>query len=204
MKHSNILFAATSLFLFSTAAFGQHLLSVGVKGGVALSDAYNSSTITDRANNSVVRLFSNEKDYLVGPTVELHLPLGLSVEADALYRPLSLASQTGIPGSPLSKAGSTRVTTWEFPVLAKFRLPVPIAKPYVDAGPSFRHVGQLGDYLSSTGFAVGAGVELHAPLVRVSPEVRYTRWAGDSTPAGTGTFASSNLNQVELLVGFTF
>jgi hypothetical protein len=175
-----------------------------VKGGVALSDAYNSSTITDTANNSVVRLFSNEKDYLVGPTVELHLPLGLSIEADALYRPLSLASQTGVPGSPLNQAGSTRVTTWEFPVLAKYRLPVPIAKPYVDAGPSFRHVGQLGDYLSNTGFAVGAGVELHAPLVRVSPEVRYTRWAGDSTPSGAGTFASSNLNQVELLVGFTF
>jgi len=192
------------LFVFSSAAFGQHLVSFGVKGGIGLTDAFSDTTNTNSTANSAVRFFSDSKDYVVGPTVELKLPLGFSVEADALYRPLSLATQSGLSASTLTTIGSTRVTTWEFPVLAKFRLPIPLAKPYVDAGPSFRHVGQLGDHLSSAGFAVGGGVEFHLPFVRVSPEIRYTRWAGDSSSSTGGVFASSNLNQAELLVGFSF
>lgn len=171
---------------------------------MGLTDAFDSKTFTSTSPNSVTRFFSDNKDYIIGPTVELRLPLNLSVEADALYRPLSLKTQTGTSSTSFTSSYSTRVSTWEFPILAKYRLPIPLAKPYIDAGPSFRHVGQLGSRLSSTGFAVGGGVEFHLPLVRVSPELRYTRWADDSKPA-SGTFRpASNLNQAELLVGFSF
>jgi hypothetical protein len=128
--------------------------------------------------------------------VEVHLPLGFSVEGDALYRPLTY---NAIPlNGPTS---TTSFASWEFPVVAKYRfLHTPLIKPYVEAGPSFRHVSA--SYFSSAGFIVGAGVEIKVARLRIEPEIRYDRWAGDrNTPAA---YLPSQLNQAEFLVGITF
>ena len=50
-------------------------------------------------------MFSASKNYVVGPMVELNLPFGLAVEADALYRPLNVTTETQsrfvvVPGEP--------------------------------------------------------------------------------------------------------
>jgi hypothetical protein len=96
-----------------------------------------------------------------------------------------------------------RVNTFEFPLLAKYRLPVSRIKPVLEVGPSFR-VGGSNNYLTYNlahdGFTVGGGLEFKLPLLRLSTDLRYTRWARSSSTAE----ATPNNNQVELLFGFSF
>jgi len=195
----NKTFMAVLLTLGS--AFGQHL-SVGIKGGVPITGAFTD--FTANGVDTITHTFSDSKQYVVGPTIELHLPLGLSVEADGFYRPLNLATETRIAPSTVFRS-VTNITSWEFPILGKFRLPFPIVKPYVEAGPSFRWVGSNASYLSNTGVSFGGGVELKLERLRLGPEIRYTRWASDApAPRGVAFFAPSSANQTEFLVGISF
>src|SRR5260370_28677457 len=154
-----------SLILISLAflpilGFSQRLLSFGVKGGVPLTDALSGSV---------------SKNYVIGPMVELKLPLGFAVEADALYRPVNLTLNFRV-GSSSEEVGSA-----EFPILAKYHfLHTPVVKPYAEAGPIFRHVGSEASYLSNSGFALGGGIDFKVLLVSVSPELRFARGGGDS------------------------
>ncbi len=178
-------------FLVSSSAFAGQLFSVGVKAGLPFTDAFNNFTSGSYSG------FSNAKNYLVGPMVELHLPLGFSAEADALYRPLSFKTSGG-------SSQSTNFSSWEFPILAKYRFGIPLIKPYIEAGPSFRTIGgQFGGNLSNSGFTAGAGIELRLARFRIGPEIRYTHWGADSVNATQLGF-SSNQNQGEFLVGFSF
>jgi hypothetical protein len=190
------------LLAFSlTTAFGaEHIFSFGIKAGVPLTDAFSDST--SMGVDVITHTFSNTKNYVIGPTVELHLPLGLSVEADALYRPLNLTTDiTVVPQPPGHYSAS--INSWEFPILGKYHfLHTPVVKPYVEAGPIFRHVGSQASYLSNSGFALGGGVDLKLWLVRITPELRYSRWGGDA--AMTFTVPPSQLNQAEILLGIAF
>lgn len=203
---SRIFCCCSLLCVLSSTAFAQFPLSVGIKGGVSLTDAYqnnNYSVSTPFLGSSTFRYFSDAKDYIVGPFVQLRLPFGLAVEADGLYRPLSFASNTQLPN--LNYGFSSRFITWEFPILAQYRFRFPIVSPYIEGGPSFRTTTTNTQYLSNRGLAFGAGVNIHALLVRVSPEIRYTRWESDASAiAATGVPAYSNQNQVEFLVGLAF
>ena len=195
-----IVLLACSLPLLSTLALGQRLLSVGIKGGVPFTDAFNSnvSASVDVVTNS----FSASKNYVIGPFAELHLPLGLSIEADALYRPLNLAIDTQvIPQSP--RRSVVDFSSWEFPILGKYHfLHTPVVKPYVEAGPIFRHVESQASYLSSGGFALGGGVDVKVLRVTITPELRYSRWGTDA--ALRTIVAVSNVNQAEFLIGLSF
>jgi Outer membrane protein beta-barrel domain len=198
---------AISFFLVCPAAFGQ-LFSFGVRGGVPLTSAYSSG--------DSVQVTSSSKGYLVGPMVELHLPFGLAVEADALYRPV----QNLVQISPNTyESYSSNAGSWEFPILAKYHfLPLPIVKPYVDAGPSFRTVSGNEGNFSTAGLTLGAGVEVKLLRLRIEPEFRYIRWGSGNGainaqfmitgPSATGTYVPvivpANLNQAEFLVGIAF
>lgn len=146
------------------------------------------------------------RNYLIGPTVEVHLPLGISVEADALYRMqsqpgLSLAI-TGLP-SRLALPIPHDYNSWEFPVLGKYRFNAPIVKPFIAAGPSFRALeSPLKHYWSKTGATAGVGVEGKLLHLRIAPEVRYTHWGKDSGDARV--FFASKRNQAEFLIGLGF
>ncbi len=192
---------AIAFFLLCPAAFGQ-MLSYGVRGGAPLTGAYSSG-------NSV-QVISGSKGYLVGPMLELHLPFGLGLEADALYRPLPDLVQVN---QNTVESLSSNSGSWEFPILAKYHfLPLPIVKPYIDAGPSFRTVSGNEGNFSTAGFTLGAGVEVKLLRLRVEPEFRYIRWGADKTPGygqsiPAGPSAApvpSNQNQVEFLVGLAF
>ena len=50
---------------------------------------------------------------------------------------------------------------------------------------------------------MGGGIELKLPLIRVSPELRYTRWDNKNFQSRSGLLNSTQ-NQLEFLVGFTF
>ncbi len=191
---------AVSVFLLTSIACAQPI-SFGIRGGVPFTGAF--SDVTTTSGSSFVRTFSNSNEFAIGPMVELHLPLGLSVEADALYQPLNRAQE--INNSITLVTNATNVNSWSFPVLGKYRfLHLPLIKPYVLAGPSFRATGSSASYLSNAGFTFGAGVELKAARIRIEPELRYTRWGSDASIAAVQGFAPSNLNQAQFLIGITF
>lgn len=183
------IFAAFFLVGFSAVA---QPVSFGIRGGVPLTDAFNISNPTP----STYPLLSESKEYAIGPMVEVHLPFGLSVEGDALYRPLSY-DQTLVSGV----TSTSSFASWEFPVIGKYRfLHTPLIKPYIAAGPSFRHVSA--SYFSSAGFILGGGVEIKVSRLRIEPEIRYYRWGGYTSPLAL--YPPTQLNQAEFLVGITF
>ena len=174
-----------ALFLLAAAVALPQKISVGVKGGVPLTDALK---VTGSS-----RYFSNKAPFVIGPAVELRLPLGLSAEADVLYRRLQYGDSPGA-------AGATG-QVWELPLLAKGRLPaLLIFAPFVSAGFSFRRLANLSN---GKGPTIGGGVEVKLPLVRLSAEMRYTRW-GSSTFKSALAGLSTQLNQADVMLGIMF
>jgi opacity protein-like surface antigen len=180
----------------------------------------------DTVNGSRTSITSTTNRYIVGPAVELRLPAGFGVEADALYRHFRFNSSATLVDaiSTLSTTGSA----WEFPILLKKRFMGGPIRPFVAAGVSFDKVTGLSQTVStlslnritttsnsnpaelkddfSSGFTIGGGVEVKALLIRVTPEIRYTRWGTQhfNSIIQPGGSVSSNLNQAEFLVGLTF
>ena len=191
----------------------------GVKGGVPLTDFVSAiDTGTLRFNTAPNR-------YIVGPTIELRLPFGFGIEVDALYRHLQYSSTQPV-GVVVNDARTTG-DAWEFPILAKYRLPTKVVRPYVDGGVAFDALAGLKQTLTQTvlptravtttvtsnpaelnnnatvGVVVGLGVDVHALILHISPEIRYTRWSTQHLIAPNGLL-ESNQNQAEFLVGITF
>jgi len=182
-------------FLFLGAAAQGQPLSFGIRAGVPLTDAYASSTIL---SNGSIQAFSQSTGYAIGPMAELHLPLGLSIEVDALYRPLEVSSASI---GPVTLSVAQNVSSWEFPIVGKYRfLHLPVVKPYLETGPSFRHVGA--SYFSNTGFILGIGVEIKLGRLRIEPDIRYDRWGADAQTALT--HLPTQENQAEFLLGIAF
>jgi hypothetical protein len=128
--------------------------------------------------------------------MEVHLPLHLSLEADALYGPLSLAT----PGSQWFLPSIQTYDSWSFPIVGKYRFHAPFVKPYLEAGPTFRTASSpIGHYLSKTGVTTGVGVEAMAWKIHLSPEVRFVHWGADAPDAAM--FYGSRRNQAQFLLG---
>ena len=69
------------LFLTTWPLFGQ-TLSVGVKAGVPLTDTFSNAN-----HGSLFYDYdTGMRRYLVGGTVEVHLPFRLTVKVDAIYK----------------------------------------------------------------------------------------------------------------------
>lgn len=213
----------TLFFAASVAAFPQ-IFSFGAKAGVPATDAFNTGAPGGPAFERL-SYFASTRRYTVGPTAELHLPFRLSVEFDALYKRVGFnKNQSGI--DTLAQSATT-ANSWEFPLLAKYRLTGGPIRPYIDGGVSFDHlsgVTQLtrltvfpSHVTTSTGTSpelmnsfreggvIGGGLELHLGFLRLSPEIRYTRWGQDSfRDLDNGSLLRSSPNQAEFLVGITF
>jgi hypothetical protein len=202
MNFRTFVFASVLLAPLTALAQSPFPISLGIKGGSALTEAFSDRSSTVNVANP----YSPPRDYIVGPTLELRLPLGVSVEADALYRPLHVSS---IYGGQYPAGEPETLNSWEFPILAKYHFGFPFVKPFIEAGPSFRRVSELPNdspHLSAKGVSAGIGVELKALIIRVAPELRYTHWGPASKTALSGfSFnTSSNSNQVEFLLGISF
>ncbi len=175
----------------------------GVRGGVPFTDMLSSLT-------SGLGSFASTQRFEVGPTVGLRLPLGFSVEGDALYnrQTLKLGQFSGF------NAFSTRSDSWQFPVMLKFTGGGQFIAPVVGAGVSVRHINNFGDvpsYLfnSSTeqntvGFVAGGGLRIKVGPLNITPEVRYTRWGGSSFSQSLVNLLPLNRNEASVLVGITF
>lgn len=170
------------LIVLSSAVCAAQPIGFGIKGGIPFTDLFSESG-TFRPDT---------KRYTIGPMAELRLPFGLGAEADVLYKRFSYDGGSG--------------SQWEIPILAKYRLGGEIIHPYIEGGVSFRRLtgseGVLGGDRASKGFVLGAGVEFRALLIRISPELRWTRW-GDRNLDIT-RFLRENRNQAEFLIGISF
>jgi len=198
------------LFLLGAVSACSQPFSGGVKVGVPFTDFINT---VQGASSSVPNRF------IAGVTGELRLPFGLGVEVDVLYRRLHYQDTVGNPLSGIT-TDRTTANSWEFPILAKYRFPTRIARPYVDAGIAFDTLSGVADTVSqllsthttstpaalqnnsTKGFVIGAGVDIHAIVIHLSPEIRYTRWI--SSQFNLIGVLSSNQNQAEFLLGITF
>jgi opacity protein-like surface antigen len=191
-------------------------VSVGIKGGVPITDAF------DTAQGNQAAYASNTHRYVVGPTVQFNLPLRFSIEVDALYRRLGFDyNQFGGAGSPTF--ASTTANSWEFPVLGKWAiLPGPV-RPFVDFGANFRHLSGVGQIRSTAaavnvsispvpefhkdtdiGATFGAGLEFKIGWLRLTPEFRYTRWGSENFRDPVAVLLRTNKNQGDFMLGLTF
>lgn len=160
---------------------------LGVKLGTTLNNAISAASTFS---------VPDDHHFIVGPYFELRLPLHLGLEIDALHES-SLYGGVGNGGS-----------TWQFPVLAKYKLLKGPVKPYVEGGIAFSHITDLKDipdlnHASNFGVVLGAGVEIKLLAPRISAEIRYNGWAFKNLQSPTGLF-ESNQNQVAILVGLGF
>jgi hypothetical protein len=188
LKINHLRFFMLCLFAAVPLSAQFHL---GVKGGVPLNDAV-------KATNPFRSEFAR---WTFGGVAELDLPAGLGLELDMLYRRTgySTADSSGGPGP--DQVGNS----FEFPLLVKYKFPGILARPYIAGGLSFRKISDIPNVFEtgSRGVVLGAGLRVSALLVRISPELRYTRWNNEAFRSAAGALGSSR-NQVELLVGITF
>jgi opacity protein-like surface antigen len=206
------------LLLFGAVSAWAQLFSYGVKAGVPLAEFLNAAKSQQFAFNSTTNR------YIVGPTAELHLPFGLGVEFDILYRHFDYNGSGTLAG--IVTSNSATGNAWEFPLLAKYRLPMKIVHPYVDAGVAWDKLSGLTQTIVNTvapghetttttsnpaelnttatrGFVMGAGLSVKVLVIHLSPEIRFTRWGAQHFIDPNGLL-HSNLNQGEFLLGITF
>lgn len=204
-------FTLTSILLVCClGASAQRLISLGVTGGVPFTPFFADQTFTPLVLNPFsglpysVHSYSGSNEYVVGPTIEVRLPLNFSVEADALFRPLKLTQQKYIISSPAPLTSTTNYSSWEIPLLLKYRASSGLIRPFVEAGPNFRAVANpISPLLSKTGVSAGAGIDVKIWRVFIAPQVRLTHWGKDRGGAVLN-YVASERNQGEFLVGFTF
>lgn len=164
-------------------------IQAGIKVGTNLTDFLN-------ANGNVSGL--SDKHIVFGPYLEIRLPFGLGIEADALHE------STGY--GALIPSGSN----WQFPVMAKYRLGMSgrMIKPYVLGGVNFSHLSDIQNVpqlknTSNFGVVAGAGLQINLLVLRISPEIRYNGWTRKSFEDPKGLF-EFNRNQAMVLLGIGF
>ena len=201
-------------YLLPDIASAQHV-SIGAIAGVPLTDAFEKGALIPFRFTYTF----NTKRYIVGPTADVSLPLGLRLEADALYTRLDYDST--IMGVDTFTRSATKANSWQFPLLLKKDFNAAGVKPYGDIGIAPRHVGGTSHIVNTvfptrvfelntappelihdwtSGFVVGGGLEFRTGPLRLSPEVPYTRWFHENFSTPTGIF-QSNLNETNFLLG---
>ncbi|MGD0868455.1 MAG: porin family protein [Bryobacteraceae bacterium] len=204
------------LFLLLAGAAGAFCqpFSFGIKAGVPLTDFLNA------AESQNVSYVTATNRFIGGVTAELHLPFGLGVEVDALYRHLNYQQSSS------TVAAGTTASDFEFPLLGKYRFPkLKVVHPFVDAGVAFDSLAGVKQQVttvvngiisasstsnpselhnsSTRGFVIGGGIDIHFLVIHLLPEIRYTRWGAQHFFDLNGLL-HSNVNQGEFLLGITF
>ena len=205
--------SALLLALLTTQAAAQ-VFSAGIKAGTPLSAAGVTAALQSRAGFGPSTL--NVRRYTVRPSVELALPFRLRLEADVLYKRLDRTEHRfGFGTGTISRIAAN---TWEFPMLLKYAWTYRGARPFALAGGTFRRMNSfdrseeiffqsLGplpsvfrtrqeEALTQGGWVIGSGVRFDFGMLKLSPEIRYTRW--------TSQRLFPTQNQVEFLFGVMF
>jgi hypothetical protein len=166
-------------------------LSAGVKFGAPLTDA-----ISVQSPNPLSYIADTNR-FVIGPYVEVRLPASFAIEVDALYRSFSFSSLQN----------SASASNWEFPVLIKRKFLKGPVRPYLEGGVVLSHLSVKDvtevNHRSNYGIALGGGVEIHALVLHITPELRYEGFVFQdfSSPGG---ILHSNRNQLLAMVGISF
>lgn len=163
-------------------------IDFGVRGGLPFGDAF------DRIENRDFNVKGANR-FVVGPTVELRLPLGFGASFDVLYRRYNFESQ---------QTGNQGAGQWEFPLMLRYRLPGIVARPFVGIGPVFTKITGVTALKNSQGLALGAGLDVSLAGIHLTPELRYSRRFQDVIVETRFGSLQANSNQIDLLVGLTF
>src|SRR5438046_1636649 len=128
-----------TLLLLAAAIAPAQIVSVGIKAGIPATDALpHESSYTTLLDTS---------RWTLGPTVEIRLIYGFSLEADALYRGYRLQQafaspefvQDGVTYPPSFSSFRSDAKVWDFPVLLKYRFGSRAKRPFLDAGYTWSH-----------------------------------------------------------------
>lgn len=194
---------ALAAVLNAGLAFGQRV-SFGFQGGVNLTRDFPISRTVFQDSSypsglTTFDLFSDTHNFIAGLSVDVALAGRLSLEASALRRKLALERRFIFPNGSLQNSGQLSVTTWEWPVLLKYRLPaLGTMRPFIEAGPSFRtRHNPAPSEPSQIGISGGTGIEWRAGALRISPALRYTRWQYD----GDYPRIATKRDQIEFMAG---
>lgn len=156
--------------LFAVSAHAQ-MFSAGVRGGIPFGA-------------------SGSSNYTVGPTAEFKPPIvPLRFVVDALYK--NVAYIGGPRAQPVNSSGSV----WDIPLMVRLEPPTAVLKPFLMGGGLIRRIGFLGGD-TQTGFTLGAGLRIGLPVVKITPEFRYS-FVGEGRVRGSDHMG-------ELLIGITF
>ena len=175
------------------SAFAELPFGVGVKLGAPLTDAFRIQSFPTFA-----AFTASSSHFTVGPYIEVRLPFGLGLEVDALHR-----------GYEYRNAGASfSNSSWEFPVLAKYRFFKGPIRPFIDGGLTFSKLNDVAKLTSfsavqhsnSYGIVLGGGIEIKTPAVRITPEIRYSGY----TFLTFDSLLRTNRNQATFLVGIGF
>jgi len=200
-----------AIFLLSSCVCGAQAVSIGVAGGGRATDDVSAGGIDE------------SKRYVFGPKIEVGLPWNFAAEFDALNH------RNGYSVSDYGFTDTERASSWEFPILLKYRIPLHRIRPFAEAGVAPRtiagtidtqsyYINAMGtmvtsqsthptNWSASFGVVIGGGVRFDIGRLSLSPEVRYTHWT--STPivdgGNNGPVAYSAQEQLEVLmcVGWT-
>jgi hypothetical protein len=207
--------AAASLY-----AQESYIPTLGFKVGVPITDMFsarNTSEFNDTLNGSPFT--SAVPRYEFGVSAEFHIFNNLDFEVDGIYKRGGFNSYLPVDG--VSAYRPTTFNNWEIPGLFKYNLSIGHLRPFVDVGASLRHISTISQWtdapgLVSPGFTdnsialrnrnsyggvAGIGITFKEGPLRLSPEVRYTRWANE---AFEYPGLKTNLDQADFLLGIAF
>lgn len=201
-----LLLAALTVLISPGVVLGQRV-SFGFVGGTNLTRDFPVSRTVYQDESfpsglTTFDLFSDTHSFIAGLSVEVNFGRGLSLEGNALHRNLQLKRRFIFPDGTTRDDGGVPVTTWEWPILFKYRMQaLGVIRPFVEAGPSFRtRHNPAPTEPSQIGGAVGAGAEFRMGRFRVSPAVRYTRWQYD----GDYPRFATKRDQIEFVTGISY
>ena len=196
--------ALIPLMLSAAQAFAAGPFILGARGGVPFTNT--NDTIVNAIGD-----FGDSQTYKIGPTVGVKLPLGFSVEGDALFtrQTLRLGEFGRFNGLSANSDG------WEFPVMLKFTAGNGTFAPVIGGGMAVRHMNEIAaipSYIfngpgssNSIGVVAGGGVRFSMGPVAVTPELRYTYWtAGSGWRDSLANLWPWSRHEASLLVGVTF
>lgn len=223
MPHPGLLFVLSAGTLLCQ-------VRLGIQGGEPFGDFLLPGTAANHFG--FADYTSKPVGYTVGVTGEFGLPHRLSLEASALYQPFHYSFSGINVAVPTKFSANTTGNAWSFPILLKWH-PVRRSPAYFSGGPVLRHLGGLSQRINSEtfdfppdrrttstsnpddlrkrwypGLALGGGWDLQFSKVRISPEIRYTRWtaniADDRDLLQFRRPLQFPPNRIELLVGITY
>jgi len=203
---------ASAIFIAACVPAAAQQLNIGIIAGTNLNDDVRSGREvfgggflpSGETQFTTQVVHPGARRPILGIRMDLDLQRGWAVEFDALHREWKSTMDVIISRSPPPPGVSattnlgpfTRtLTSWEFPLLAKYRFQLRDFHPFIALGPAFRPGGS-GTGLSHVGGAADMGLEFRARGFRISPTLRYTRWQAKRV----GFIIESPLrNQLEVL-----